>query len=73
MQLKVHLRFPTMAETTLDTAEDQSRFDIPLRESNHPEAHFPEEHKGWHGYIDWEKYPEKKAEAAKILAQYIFA
>ncbi|KAG6831227.1 hypothetical protein H0H92_012024 [Tricholoma furcatifolium] len=28
---------------------------------------FAEEKPGWHGYIEWEDYPEKKAEAAKIL------
>ncbi|SLM33845.1 oxidoreductase molybdopterin binding domain-containing protein [Lasallia pustulata] len=48
------------------------RLDIPLRESNHPQAYFPEEEKGWHGYIEWEKYPEKQAKAAEILAQYSF-
>ena len=33
---------------------------------------FPEERKGWRGYVEWEKYPEKKKEAAKILASYNF-
>jgi sulfite oxidase len=33
---------------------------------------FAEERKGWKGYIEWEKYPEKKAQAEKILAQYDF-
>ena len=64
---------PSMSDTTSEPAENQLRYGIPLRESNHPDAYFPEEHKGWHGYIEWEKYPEKKAEAAKILAQYTFA
>lgn len=27
---------------------------------------------GWRGYIEWEKYPEKKKKAAKILAKYDF-
>ena len=49
------------------------KLDIPLREPNHPEAYFSEEAEGWHGYIEWEKYPEKKAQAAKILSQYAFA
>lgn len=48
------------------------RLDSPLRESNHPAAYFPEEEKGWHGHIEWEKYPEKQAQAEKILAQYSF-
>lgn len=46
------------------------RLDIPLRESNQPAAYFPEEERGWHGYIEWEKYTEKQAKAEKILAQY---
>ena len=50
-----------------------SRFEIPLRESCHPEASFPEEQEGWHGYIEWEKYPEKQAQAAEILSRYTFA
>ena len=50
-----------------------AKLDIPLREPNHPDAYFPEEADGWHGYVEWEKYPEKKAQAAKIFAQYSFA
>jgi sulfite oxidase len=33
---------------------------------------FTEERKGWSGYIEWEKYPEKKRKAAELLAQYDF-
>jgi sulfite oxidase len=33
---------------------------------------FPEERRGWKGYIEWEKYPEKKRQAKTILAQYKF-
>lgn len=33
---------------------------------------FDEELPGWGGYIEWEKYPEKKKEAAAILAKYDF-
>jgi sulfite oxidase len=29
---------------------------------------FAEERPGWAGYIEWERYPDKKAKAAKILA-----
>lgn len=53
-------------------AQRPVKLGIPLREPNHPEAHFQEEAEGWHGYIEWEKYPEKKAQAAKILSQYAF-
>ena len=31
---------------------------------------FPEERTGWGGYIEWEKYPEKKEKAAKLLKIY---
>ncbi|KAI1873075.1 uncharacterized protein JN550_003328 [Neoarthrinium moseri] len=34
--------------------------------------HFAEERKGWKGYIEWEKYPKKRKEAADILEQYDF-
>lgn len=33
---------------------------------------FKEETPGWKGYIEWEKYPEKKKKAAEILARYRF-
>lgn len=33
---------------------------------------FKEEREGWHGYVEWEKYPEKKREAAEILKQHTF-
>ena len=33
---------------------------------------FPEEREGWKGYVEWEKYPEKRKKAAEILAQYDF-
>ena len=36
------------------------------------EAIFQEEEEGWHGYIEWEKYPDKKARAAKILSAFDF-
>ena len=50
-----------------------SRLDLPLKENKHPEAYFAEELKGWHGYVEWEKYAEKRKKAADILAQYVFA
>ena len=51
---------------------DMSRFDIPLRSDLHPETCFQEELKGWHGYVEWEKYPDKKKIAAELLAKYSF-
>ena len=34
--------------------------------------YFAEERKGWKGYIEWEKYPEKKKQAIEILKRYDF-
>ncbi|KAK1834992.1 Oxidoreductase, molybdopterin-binding domain-containing protein [Podospora conica] len=34
--------------------------------------HFAEEKEGWDGYIEWEKYPEKKKQAEELLKQYDF-
>ena len=34
--------------------------------------HFQEEREGWKGYIEWEKYPEKKKQAEEILKNYDF-
>lgn len=51
----------------------KSRFDLPLQNGNHPKACFSEELKGWHGYTEWEKYPDKKSKAAEILDHYKFA
>jgi hypothetical protein len=36
------------------------------------EPYFEEEREGWKGYIEWEKYPEKKKQAAEIMAKYDF-
>jgi sulfite oxidase len=36
------------------------------------EPYFEEEREGWKGYIEWEKYPEKKKLAAEIMAKYDF-
>jgi len=36
------------------------------------EPNFPEELEGWKGYIEWEKYPEKKKKAQEVLSQYDF-
>ena len=50
------------------------RLDLPLLEKSHPRgAYFAEEKEGWHGYIEWEKYPEKQKKAAEILSKYKFA
>jgi len=41
----------------------------------HPKGeipHFEEEREGWGGYIEWERYPEKKKQAEEILKSYDF-
>ncbi|KXH27137.1 oxidoreductase molybdopterin binding domain-containing protein, partial [Colletotrichum nymphaeae SA-01] len=34
--------------------------------------HFKEERDGWKGYIEWEKYPEKKKQVEELMRQYDF-
>ena len=34
--------------------------------------YFKEELEGWKGYIEWEKYPQKREKAENILKQYDF-
>lgn len=36
------------------------------------DVYFPEERSGWHGYVEWEDYPEKRAKAEAILKHYDF-
>lgn len=47
---------------------------LPLKHGQTEEqnVYFAEELKGWTGYIEWEKYPAKKARVAQILAKYQF-
>lgn len=33
---------------------------------------FAEEKEGWRGYIEWEKYPEKKERVREIMQNYDF-
>ncbi|KAF4552288.1 Oxidoreductase molybdopterin-binding domain-containing protein [Elsinoe fawcettii] len=44
---------------------------LPLR-TDVPQPYFAEEREGWKGYVEWEKYPEKKEQAQDILAKYDF-
>ena len=37
------------------------------------QVYFAEEKKGWHGYIEWEEYPDKAKRAAEILSKHTFA
>lgn len=44
---------------------------LPFRQKGEAPV-FAEERKGWRGYIEWEKYPEKKKQAEQVLANYDF-
>ena len=45
----------------------------PLKQDGHAvEPFFAEEREGWKGYIEWENYPEKKKQAAEVLARNKF-
>ncbi|KAK6084264.1 oxidoreductase molybdopterin binding domain-containing protein [Seiridium cupressi] len=44
---------------------------LPFRQKGE-EPYFAEERKGWKGYVEWEKYPEKKKKAGEILKNYDF-
>jgi sulfite oxidase len=52
-----------MAPSEPNAPEFKQQGDVP---------NFPEERPGWGGYIEWERYPEKKKEAEAILAKYDF-
>ena len=47
------------------------RSELPIRKSD--QVYFAEEQKGWHGYVEWEKYPDKAKRAAEILSKHKFA
>ncbi|GME33781.1 Sulfite oxidase [Neofusicoccum parvum] len=45
---------------------------LPSEQSGKDAPFFAEEREGWKGYIEWEDYPEKKKQAAEILARHKF-
>ena len=45
--------------------------ELPIGRPEH--VYFAEEKKGWHGYVEWEKYPDKAKRAAEILSEHKFA
>ncbi len=47
------------------------RSEFPIRKSD--QVYFAEEQKGCHGYVEWEKYPDKAKRAAEILSKHKFA
>ncbi|KAL2429731.1 Sulfite oxidase, mitochondrial [Exophiala dermatitidis] len=53
------------------SSEDDAKADD-IAKKDDPDVVFAEEREGWHGYIEWESYPEKKAKAHKILISQKF-
>lgn len=67
-----------MPEDKIDASHDSEHQrelpnppELPIRRSDH--VYFAEEQKGWHGYVEWEKYPDKAKRAAEILSEHEFA
>ncbi|KAL1304367.1 hypothetical protein AAFC00_003370 [Neodothiora populina] len=58
-----------MVHSTSVTTESGSLDAFPLQGE---QPYFAEERTGWKGYVEWEKYPEKKKEAEAILSRYNF-
>ena len=42
------------------------------KDEEDPNTIFAEEYPGWHGYVEWQKYPRKRAKAEAILARNVF-
>ncbi|EME41758.1 hypothetical protein DOTSEDRAFT_73976 [Dothistroma septosporum NZE10] len=43
--------------------------EFPIKDKD---VYFAEEKPGWKGYVEWEKYPEKKKQCEEVLAKYKF-
>lgn len=63
--LKINVESPHISETN----------DLQLRPDGNLDGNdlkVEEERKGWKGYVEWERYPEKKAKAHQRFIQYKF-
>ena len=60
---------PTHSNMATATTPSGSQADFPFKT---PPPYFAEEKEGWRGYVEWEKYPNKKREASNALAQHKF-
>ncbi|KIV93212.1 hypothetical protein PV10_04447 [Exophiala mesophila] len=59
---------PTKTVDDVDSSsEDDAAKADDIAAEEDPDVLFAEEREGWHGYIEWEQYPEKKAKANKIM------
>ena len=65
-----HLIFSVLSESTMATAAVLKPATSPQLAGDEPV--FAEERNGWGGYVEWEKYPDKKKQAAEILASHTF-
>jgi sulfite oxidase len=59
-------------ETKLSSGAGDDAFEKSSASEKEAQVAFAEEYPGWRGYIEWEKYPEKRAKAAAILAKHKF-
>lgn len=74
---KLGLRNQSDIKINLDSPQtaDANERDLKLRpgaEEDDPTFVVKEERPGWHGYVEWEEYPEKKAKAHKRFLRYKF-
>lgn len=60
------------ADIRIDDNTNSEETLIARKEAEDEEKDFAEEISGWHGYIEWEAYPTKRAKAAEILARHEF-
>jgi sulfite oxidase len=65
--IKINLTSPQ----TADANETELKL-RPDAEEDDPTFVVKEERKGWHGYVEWEDYPEKKARAHKRFQRFKF-
>jgi sulfite oxidase len=74
---KLGLRNQSDVKINLDSPQtaDPNETELQLRENaeeDDPTFVVQEERPGWHGYVEWEDYPDKKAKAHKRFLRYKF-
>jgi sulfite oxidase len=74
---KLGLRNQSDVKINLDSPQtaDPNVTELQLREDaeeDDPTFVVEEERPGWHGYVEWEDYPEKKAKAHRRFQRYKF-
>ena len=72
---KLSLRNQSGIPITIESKHLPTSNEAELRPGDHPDDSgivFTEEREGWKGYVEWEKYPEKKTQAATRFSKYKF-